>query len=41
MKALIAILSLVLCTAQAISAERVVLYARLLQDLTVELTDGS
>lgn len=41
MKALIAILLLALCTAQLIAGERVVLYARLLHDLAVELTDGS
>ncbi len=41
MKALIAILLFAWCGTQAFSAERVVLYARLLQDLTVELTDGS
>ena len=41
MKALIAILFLALCSVQAHAGERVVLYARLLQDLTVELTDGS
>ena len=41
MKALIAILLFALCTVQAFAGERVVLYARLLQDLTVELTDGS
>ena len=41
MKVLIATLLLALCTAQAGAGERVVLYARLLQDLAVELTDGS
>ena len=41
MKVLIAILFLALGTVQARAGERVVLYARLLQDLTVELTDGS
>jgi hypothetical protein len=41
MKALMAILLLALCTVQAGAGERVVLYARLLQDLNVELTDGS
>ena len=41
MKALIAILFLVLCTMQAGAAERVTLYARLTEDLAVELTDGS
>jgi hypothetical protein len=41
MKALIAILVFALCSVQAFAAERVVLYAKLLQDLTVELTDGS
>jgi hypothetical protein len=41
MKALLAILLLALCTAQSVAGERVVLYARLLQDLAVELTDGS
>ena len=41
MKALIAILLLALCTLHAGAAERVVLYARLLENLTVELTDGS
>ena len=30
-----------LCTVQASAGERVVLYAKLLQDLSVELTDGS
>ena len=41
MKALIAILLLALCTAQSGAAERVTLYARLTEDLAVELTDGS
>ncbi len=41
MKALIAILLFALCTVRASASERVVLYAKLLQDLTVELTDGS
>ena len=41
MKALMAILLLALCTVQAGAGEHVVLYARLLQDLNVELTDGS
>lgn len=41
MKALLAILLLAFCTARAQAAERVVLYARLLQNLNVELTDGS
>ncbi len=41
MKALLAILLLAFCTVQAGAAERVVLYARLLEDLNVELTDGS
>ena len=41
MKAFIAILILAVCTPQARSGEHVTLYARLLQDLTVELTDGS
>jgi hypothetical protein len=41
MKAILATLLLALCTAQARAGERVELYARLLMDLTVELTDGS
>ena len=41
MKALIAVLLLAFCTGQSRAGERVVLYARLLQDLAVELTDGS
>jgi len=41
MKALIAILLLAFCTAQAGAGERVELYARLRMDLTVEITDGS
>jgi len=41
MKALLAILLLAFCTVQAVAGERVVLYARLLADLNVELTDGS
>jgi len=41
MKALLAILMLAFCTVQTFAGERVMLYARLLQDLTVELTDGS
>ena len=41
MKALIALFFLVLCTTQAGAAERVTLYARLTEDLAVELTDGS
>jgi hypothetical protein len=41
MKALMAILLLAFCTAEARAGERVVLYARLLEDLTAELTDGS
>jgi len=41
MKALIAILLLAFCTVQSQAGERVVLYARLLADLNVELTDGS
>ncbi len=41
MKALIAILLLAFCTVPSPASERVVLYARLLEDLTVELTDGS
>ena len=41
MKALIAILILAFCTVQSHAGERVMLYARLLEDLTVELTDGS
>ena len=41
MKALMAILLLALCTVQAGAGEHVVLYAQLLQDLNVELTDGS
>ena len=41
MKALIALLLLAFCTVQSHAGERVVLYARLLEDLTVELTDGS
>ncbi len=41
MKALLAILLLALCTVHSRAGERVVLYARLLEDLTVELTDGS
>lgn len=41
MKALFAILLFALCAVQASAGERVVLYAKLLQDLTVELTDGS
>ncbi len=41
MKALLAILLLAFCTTQTRGSERVLLYARLLQDLTVELTDGS
>ncbi len=41
MKALLAILLLALCTAQSGAAEHVVLYARLLEDVTADLTDGS
>ena len=41
MKAILATFLLALCTVQASAGERVVLYARLLQDLNVELTDGS
>ena len=41
MKALIAILFIALCSVQTFAGERVVLYAKLLQDLNVELTDGS
>jgi len=41
MKALIALLLLALCTAQGGAADRVTLYARLTEDLAVELTDGS
>ena len=41
MKTVIAILLFALCGAHAFAADRVVLYAKLLQDLTVELTDGS
>jgi apolipoprotein N-acyltransferase len=41
MKALLAILLLAFSTAQAGAGEHVVLYARLLEDLNVELTDGS
>ena len=41
MKALLATLLLALCTVQAAAGEHVVLYARLLQDLNAELTDGS
>lgn len=41
MKPLIAVLLLALCSAQSGAAEHVTLYARLLEDLAVELTDGS
>jgi hypothetical protein len=41
MKALMAMLLLAICHVQASAGERVLLYARLLQDLTVDLTDGS
>ena len=41
MKALLATLLLAVCTVQAMAGEHVVLYARLLMDLDVELTDGS
>lgn len=41
MKALLAVLLLALCALQAGAVERVVLYARLLEPLTVELSDGS
>ena len=41
MKALFAIFLLALCIVQACGADRVTLYARLREDLAVELTDGS
>ena len=41
MKALFATLLLAICSMQTRAGEHVVLYARLLQDLNVELTDGS
>lgn len=41
MKALMAFLILAFCALQTVAGERVILYARLLEDLTVELTDGS
>lgn len=41
MKVLLAFLLLAFCTLQTVAGERVILYARLLEDLTVDLTDGS
>jgi hypothetical protein len=41
MKAFLALLTLAVCTAHAAAAERVVLYARILENLNAELTDGS
>jgi hypothetical protein len=40
-KALLAFLLLAICTAHAAAGERVVLYARVLENLNAELTDGS
>ncbi len=41
MRHLLAIVLLAICTVPSRAGDRVELYARLLQDLTVELTDGS
>jgi len=41
MKALLAFLTLAVCTAHLAAAERVVLYARILENLNADLTDGS
>jgi len=41
MKALLALLTLAICTAHAAAGDRVQLYARILEKLNAELTDGT